>query len=402
MNNFNFSNYPNSIQEKIQDPNTDYSAFIVKPPEKNITTSRIERLFVIDSRDRDRNLYPNSNNYRVLVPQEWRDVVSSELIYGELPNTYYNINDENNIMYLSDTPYNLIVVKIPEGKYSNQQLIEILNGSKGDLFSEFKSKFNFSRDQYTKKLRISSNNGSENNFIYNFNYTQNAECSSSCHYNNIDAILGFSSIEYVSDTITLTDYNIQSITDLATLSDDGYPLRKIIVNNYDLRTNLVNGDYLIIESSGNKYEIRINTIINKNTMNVESIDGTNPTGLSGKILLDISVLISPNMFNVEVMPYIVIRLKSYNGFNLLFSNSDNASDSSYAVISLLKDNKTIICNATLPKQGIVKYFNPPLPRMQWVEVRFLNYDGTPFNFRGMENMLTIKLTLLNQPGKYNP
>ena len=62
MNNFNFSNYPNAIQEKIQDPNTDYSAFIVKPPEKNLTTGRIQRLFVIDSRDRDRNLYPNSNN----------------------------------------------------------------------------------------------------------------------------------------------------------------------------------------------------------------------------------------------------------------------------------------------------------------------------------------------------
>jgi len=402
MNNFNFSNYPNAIQEKIQDPNTDYSAFIVKPPEKNLTTGRIQRLFVIDSRDRDRNLYPNSNNYRVLVPQEWRDVVSSELIYGEIPNTYYNINEENNIMYLSDTPYNLIVVKIPEGKYSNQQLIDVLNGSKGDLFNEFKSKFNFSRDVYTKKLRISSNNGSGNNFIYNFNYTQNAECNSSCNYNNIDAIFGFSTIEYPSETITLADYNIQSITDLGTLSPDGYPLRKITINNYDLKRELVNGDYLIIENGGSKYNIRIVQIINTNNMTVESIDGTNPTGLTGNILLNISVLISPNMYNIEIMPYIVIKLKSYNGFNLLFSNSDNASDASYAIVSLLKDNKTIICNATLPWEGIVKNFNPPLPRMQWVEVRFLNYDGTPFNFRGMENMLTLRLTLLNQPGKYNP
>lgn len=402
MNPFGFSNYPNAITEKIQDPNTDYSAFIVKPPEKNLTTGRITRLFVIDSRDRDRNIYPNSNKYRVLVPMEWRDVVSSELIYGEIPNTYYNINDENNIMYLSDTPYNILTVKIPEGKYKNQELIDILNGVKGNLFSDFKSKFNFSRDQYSKKLRISSNNGSGSNFIYNFNYTQNYECSSSCNYNNIDSLLGFSTVEYQSVTLELSKYNIVNITNLATLSKDGYPLRQIKVNNYDLRKELVNGDYLILDNSGSKYEIRIYEIINSELMNVESIDSTNPTGLTGQIIENTSVLISPNMFNIEIMPYIVIKLRSGNNFNLLFSNSDNSSDSAYAIISLLKENKTIICNATLPWDGIVKSFNPPLSRMQWVDVQFLNYDGTPFNFRGMENMLTLRLTLLNQPGKYNP
>jgi hypothetical protein len=39
--------------------------------------------------------------------------------------------------------------------------------------------------------------------------------------------------------------------------------------------------------------------------------------------------------------------------------------------------------------------------MLWIDIKFLNYDGSLFDFRGQENMLMFTVTMLNQPGKYN-
>ena len=59
MSQFNrFSNYPQSINESIQSVKDDYSQFITKPPDRNITHGRSSKYFVIDSRDRDKNKYP--------------------------------------------------------------------------------------------------------------------------------------------------------------------------------------------------------------------------------------------------------------------------------------------------------------------------------------------------------
>lgn len=36
-----------------------------------------------------------------------------------------------------------------------------------------------------------------------------------------------------------------------------------------------------------------------------------------------------------------------------------------------------------------------------MDIEFSNYDGSLFNFRGQENMMTFTISCLNQPGKYN-
>ena len=66
----------------------------------------------------------------------------------------------------------------------------------------------------------------------------------------------------------------------------------------------------------------------------------------------------------------------------------------------LKEN-TIVNQATIPVHGVIKYYNPPLGKLLWLDVQFLNYDGTLFDFRGQENMLMFTVNMLNQPGKYN-
>jgi len=68
---------------------------------------------------------------------------------------------------------------------------------------------------------------------------------------------------------------------------------------------------------------------------------------------------------------------------------------------LLNTANTIFNQANTPVHGVIKFFNPPLGKLFWLDIEFLNYDGSLFNFRGQENMLMFQISQLNQPGKYN-
>jgi hypothetical protein len=163
----NFSQYPYGITQKLQVEKNDYSQTIIKPPEPNVTQGRITRKFVVLSKDRDIVKYPNSNQYRINVPQEWRDIISAALIEAIIPNTYYNINESNYNFFISEIEGQVSTIQIPEGQYSNQLLLDTLNGKHGDLFISLESKFNFAQNPISKKLRIQSNRATGFDFIYN-------------------------------------------------------------------------------------------------------------------------------------------------------------------------------------------------------------------------------------------
>ena len=68
-----------------------------------------------------------------------------ELVYGQIPNNYYNIrNNVNNHFIISDNN-NMYQIKVPEGSYDNNKLIDTLNGNYGNLFNEINNKYNFSK-----------------------------------------------------------------------------------------------------------------------------------------------------------------------------------------------------------------------------------------------------------------
>lgn len=400
-----FSNFPNSIGEKLQDGNPDYNPLIIKPPDRNKTHGSISRHIVIDSRDRDYLTYPNSNQYRVEVPQELKDVVSLELTLAQIPNTFYNISENNNMFYISDSAENLISVNIPEGQYNNENLIDTFNGKYGNLFSSFSSKLNFSRDPINLKLRIESNRENNQDFIYNLNYTLNQDCAP-CKLSNIDRSIGFLNKQYKSEMIDLSYINVSpgNITNLSTKSENDYDLYKLIAdksfNNIDVDFTSIfyENDYFILEdkSTNIKYSCKIYKIQNDNTIIFESIDGKDSSSISGVIFNPISILYSTNIFQLENKPYVILKIRDVN-----LLNSIGASNNAYTIIPLLTLENTIVNQATIPVHSVIKYFNPPLGKMLWLDIQFLNYDGSLFNFRGQENMLMFTVTMLNQPGKYN-
>ena len=97
----NFSTFSNTMNPHIQQVKYDYDPVVIKPPNRNVTHGTITKQIVIDSRDRDYLKYPDSNRYRVEITEEFRDVTSLELILAQIPNTFYNIAQENNKFYIS-------------------------------------------------------------------------------------------------------------------------------------------------------------------------------------------------------------------------------------------------------------------------------------------------------------
>ena len=402
---YSFSNFPESIGKNLQQVNTDYDPLIIKPPDRNKTHGTITRHLVIDSRDRDYLLYPNSNKYRIEVPQEWKDVTSLELSLAQIPNTFYNITNSNNTFYISDSPNNILSVNIPEGQYNNKLLVDTLNGLYGDLFINFEPKLNFTRNPINLKLRIQSNRSTNQEFIYNLNYLLNDTCSP-CKLNSIDKTIGFINKQFESTMIDLSYINVLfgNITNISYTSDQDYSLYKLVAQkNYngievDFTSIFFINDYFILEDrvTGYKYYCQIYEIKNDYTIVFEEMNNKDPTTISGNIFNNISILYSPYIFQIENKPYVILNVK---GAPIL--NSIGAANNCYTVIPLLNLENTIVNSNSIPVHSVIKYFNPPQGKLLWLDIEFLNYDGTLFDFRGQENMLVFIVSMLNQPGKYN-
>lgn len=398
----NFGQYPQAIKQTMQIEKNDYTQNIIKPPEPNVTQGRITRKFVVMSRDRDIVQYPNSNKYRINVPQEWRDIVSASLIEAVIPNTYYNINDTNNNFFICEYDQQVNVIQIPQGQYSNQLLLDTLNGKHGDLFISLESKFNFSQNPINKCLRIQSNRATGFDFVYNINHATNTSCSP-CKISSCDFTIGFTNQTYYSKEINLQFINVTSITSTGETSDQDYNIYKLVANNCDFTSLFYVDDYIILNDGiGNTYPIQIYQIKNDKTIFFEDLTGSpiaTITALVGNIFQNMSLLLSPNIFQLQIEPVIFLRIKDFWNFN----STSNGAENSYAILPLFQNffSNTVVNSSTLPYGGITKFFNPPLARLPFMDIEFVTADGQLFDFRGQENTLVFEFTILNQPNKYN-
>jgi len=396
-----FSAFPNSISSQLQQVNVDYDPYIIKPPKRDVTHGSIARHLLIDSRERNVQIYPSSSKYRIEVEQEFKEVTSVELTLAQIPNTYYNVHLNNNIFYISEDDTSINPINIPEGQYSNETLLDALNGKYGDLFYSLTSKYNFARNPINMKLRIQSNRATGQEFIYNIKYNAYDTCSP-CKTKSIDRTIGFLNTIYTSEEVDLSYITINSITNTGTVSDQEYPVYKLVANQpaggpeVDFTNIFYVNDYFLLISGGNTYSCQVYQIKNDVTIMFEVLNGLNPTGLVGNLFQNISILYSPNIYQIQVKPYVILKIRDFTNIN-----SNGTANNSYTVIPLIGNDTTIINQSTSPVHGIIKYFNPPLSRMPWLDIEFLNYDGSLFDFRGQENILLFTVNMLNQPGKYN-
>ena len=87
-------------------------------------------MFYIDSKDRDRNVYPHPNNYAITFSAPFKNVYSLEILDASIPRTQYAIDSHNNtLVYKYGTSGTIRTIKIPVGDYSDKNLITVINNA---------------------------------------------------------------------------------------------------------------------------------------------------------------------------------------------------------------------------------------------------------------------------------
>lgn len=90
-------------------------------------------MFFVDSKSRNRNMYPNPQEYAIQFSAPFKNVYSMEVLDASIPRTQYAVDEHNKtLLYIPHTQYILpgesySELTLPIGDYTNERLIEVIN-----------------------------------------------------------------------------------------------------------------------------------------------------------------------------------------------------------------------------------------------------------------------------------
>ena len=122
---------------------------IIKPPSQSVGENNKYTRLVIDSRIRDKELFPNPNNYEVQLDDDINDVISAQLVYMDMPFTQYTINPFfNSLVFTYDgSPYKIV---LNTGNYDNTTFQEEFQERMNEMIgiNKIVISYNSKRDSY--------------------------------------------------------------------------------------------------------------------------------------------------------------------------------------------------------------------------------------------------------------
>lgn len=130
---------PKKFKELLEDSFSKESEYV-----KNDT-------IVIDSRDRNTLIYTSNSNYQIDLDEEYKNVLSVELISIDIPKTQYLINNTNNLLYFNSNGFEYTAT-VPIGNYTIDDLLIALKNSMDTVSS---NTFTISNSTLTNKITIS-------------------------------------------------------------------------------------------------------------------------------------------------------------------------------------------------------------------------------------------------------
>jgi len=98
-----------------------YKKAVIKFPEDYVDEETKYTRVVVDSRVRDKTLFPNPNYYDVPFEDDINDVKTAKLIYIDIPMSLYLINTNFNTIYFNINS-NSYMATIPNGNYTATEL----------------------------------------------------------------------------------------------------------------------------------------------------------------------------------------------------------------------------------------------------------------------------------------
>jgi hypothetical protein len=97
-----YTKFPQGIDQSMPLPPSIKNDFVFTPNHENLHANGSKQPFslLVDSRDRNIEMYPNSNNYVIQTPR-YKDVLSVEIIGADIPHSGFNIDNNNNTLYIA-------------------------------------------------------------------------------------------------------------------------------------------------------------------------------------------------------------------------------------------------------------------------------------------------------------
>ena len=114
--------FSNPIFSRRQDEFDFKKSAIIEPPSEHKKDTR-SAYVVIDSRDRDMNIFKSSSKYVIEFDDPYRDVVSAELISARLPLSSYNVDEYNSSFSISSGGF-VVNVSLEKGLYSHAEIVD--------------------------------------------------------------------------------------------------------------------------------------------------------------------------------------------------------------------------------------------------------------------------------------
>jgi hypothetical protein len=434
-------------------------------------------MFYIDSRHRNRSLYPNPNEYAIQFSTPFRNVYSIQVVDSLIPRTHYNVDVySNHLSYTISYPYEIKTyeIDVPIGNYSADQLMILLNTILVQLNVSYVSYPGEVRKQFVFKsdypFEISLSHSTMNQLL-GFDATESNQPWTSqrtgtddvAFYDQLDYLTGLNSPsnthqqQLCNDSVLLIAINVPSsrfgvravrfnitaisepcvcVVSLIALTMDGktYPTNhhpceisidenttfvnaqfddNVILTNEQayVRLHFKNFKYgttsfsctipsSVCDTQATQclmYEMTVAEQSTLSTNNIEEFASGHLIGVNIICHLPKYSLIPPGMYDLTGDNYINMRCKEIenhmgvNG-NRVESINDNQAEA----------NQTIGYGLAKFKLGIMGYqderfdyvaLNPreihPIGKLSQLTFRFERWDGSLYNFRGVNHTMTL-------------
>ena len=363
--------------------------------------------------------YPNTNNYRIQLNNNFNNITSIKLISSEIPYVDFlvksygkNINNKLYWQMLEDGD-KIYSIEIPEGSYNEnginlaREIKELMNqvvreGStlKNPLYNNFEIDLNYlNQDMIFKSFR--------DDFLPDSITVTTVTIDSNSFYQL--TIVDENNQVAVGDTITISGSSQIGVVEgtYINISHTVYSIDKT-TNSYVVLLNYVNASGSSVSGNGGqnvkiKYKCKFRFLFNypntvgdilgfKNVGEPDSITeyGYEITNSSNYILsnnLDTvgNTNTKKNIFNTKTgYRYILLYLNDWGTID------SKGMESSFGKLNYYGDIGDVLFNTF--KSNPYKSPNKPISTLSEINVKYLNPDGTEVDFRNLENSITLEIT----------
>jgi hypothetical protein len=455
-----YSNYPNVVDQKLPAPVSIKNDIMLAPNHEAIHANSAKQPYtlLVDSRDRNIELYSNPNNYVITIPR-YKDVLSFELVSADVPHTGYNIDAQSNQLYLATSEdmferyyvgsrvagSSYIVATIPPGYYEASDLVStiVAADTAGSVNYQFYYEaapqgYIWNTGVVAQAMHIAV---PSINFAIAFNkktlkYVIIGDAPFSIltrdmdHNNRINQQNLYQNGVYTPNSLLNT--GIYGDSNFRPLPNGIYQILGLEMKNYHPYYN--NYDYVPSYPSGGTNTLldsafdsfsggTVASAVGKNYFYPSPSEpfnptapfanpGSEPTGLGG-VAGTYVVYSAPNRADLTGEKYIILSITELNyrdGTNDVLENyfcrilldtplNITPVGSNITTMSSVQTVKFIKAS-DIGNNRCIRYFTPTMGVMSKLSIRWLKHDGTPYDFQGNDHTLTFEVQTIKQSGTY--